>query len=212
MKGNLKPKSLYLVISPIIPTQEILLVVAKALAGGVDFLQLSGPENFRTYSFAESLFDLAEKNRVPFLINNNLRLAKEINCQGIHFDSFEISPKQARRTLGTECLVGYTVNVNLDRVRWAEDEGADYVSFCSVFNSCSTNQCPIVSLDTLKKARGLSAISIFAAGGVNQTNAHVVLEIGLDGIVVSSSILNAKEPEKATREFKQIIRRYERSI
>ena len=37
--------------------------------------------------------------------------------------------------LGSKSIVGYTVNVDLEKVKWAEQAGADYVSFCSIFHN-----------------------------------------------------------------------------
>ncbi len=94
-------------------------------------------------------------------------MAKEVKADGVHMDTFDISPTEVRRLLGSESLVGYTVNVDLEKVKWAEQADADYVSFCSIFHSCSDGQCPIVPLDTVKKVAADSNISVFAAGGIN---------------------------------------------
>ena len=114
-----------------------------------------------------------------------------------------------RKTLGKERLVGYTVNVDLQKIQWAEKEAADYVSFCSVFSKCTAAQCPIVSLETVRNARSLTSLSIFAAGGINLDNAHLVLEEGVDGIAVTSALLKAKDPEQTARAFKEIILKHQ---
>jgi thiamine-phosphate pyrophosphorylase len=129
----------------------------------------------------------------------------------LHFGAYEIAPSEVRKTLGEECLVGYTVNVDMQKIQWAENEGADYVSFCSVFNKCTAAQCPIVSLETVRSARLLTSLSIFAAGGINLDNAHLVLEEGADGIAVTSALLNAKDPEQTALAFKEIIHKLQRN-
>jgi thiamine-phosphate pyrophosphorylase len=199
-------KGLYLIVSPILSHKELLSATEKALSGGVDILQLSAePEIFWVKTFAREIADLAREYETPFLINNDLQLAKEVKADGVHFDAYEITPKGARQALGRECLVGYTVNVDMTRVRWAEKEGADYVSFCSVFQERTTTHCPIVSLETVRNARYVPSLSIFAAGGINLDNAHLVLEAGVDGIAVTSALLEAEDPEQTARAFKEII-------
>ncbi len=91
------------------------------------------------------------------------------------------------------CIVGYTVNIDLEKIKWAEQAGADYVSFCSIFHQCTANQCPIVSLETVKNVRSLTKLSMFAAGGINLENAHLVLEAGADGIAVTSALIAGRK-------------------
>jgi thiamine-phosphate pyrophosphorylase len=199
-------KDLYLVVSPILPTKELISVTGKALNGGVDILQLStGTEISDKRYLAGELADLTRAHEIPFIINNDLQLAKKVNADGLHFDVYEIAPGEVRKTLGKECLVGYTVNVDLQKLQWAEKEGADYVSFCSIFQECTTAQCPIVSLETVRNARPLTSLSIFAAGGINLGNAHLILEAGADGIAVTSALLKVKDPEQTARAFKELI-------
>jgi thiamine-phosphate pyrophosphorylase len=205
-------KGLYLVVSPILPPKELLSATEKALNGGVDILQLStGTEISDKRYFAGEIADLTREHEIPFIINNDLQLAKEVDADGLHFDAYEIAPSEVRKTLGKECLVGYTVNVDMQKIQWAENEGADYVSFCSVFNKCTAAQCPIVSLETVRSARSLTSLSIFAAGGINLDNAHLVLEEGADGIAVTSALLNAKDPEQTALAFKEIIHKLQRN-
>jgi thiamine-phosphate pyrophosphorylase len=203
-------KGLYLVVSPILSHEELLSATEKALKGGVDILQLSAePEIFWVKTFASELADLAREHETPFLINNDLQLAKEVKADGVHFDTYEITPKEARQVLGKECLVGYTVNVDTQKVLWADKKGADYISFCSVFQECTATHCPVIPIETIRNARSLTSLSVFAAGGINLENAHLVLEAGTDGIAVTSGLLKAKGPEQTARAFKEIILKHQ---
>ena len=200
---------LYLVVSPILPTEKLLYATEKALDGGVDILQFSaGKEIADMYVMASVLAGLAKKHGIPFLINNSLELAKKVKADGVHFDTYDVSPAEARRVLGSHCIVGYTVNIDMEKIKWAEEAGADYVSFCSIFHQCTATQCPIVSLETVKNVRSLTKLSMFAAGGINLDNAHLVLEAGADGIAVTSALLQAENPEKTAEAFKKMIDKY----
>ena len=204
-----KIEGLYLVVSPILPFEQLVFATDKALDGGVDVLQLSaGKENEETNILASVLVGLAEKHGIPFLVNNSLELASKVKANGVHFDTSAVSPKEARRVLGKEAIVGYTVNTDLEKIKWAEQTGADYVSFCSIFGCPSGGQCPVVSLDTVKNTTASANISVFAAGGVNLDNVYTVLDAGVDGVVVTSKILNSKNPQVAAKDFKQIIKKY----
>jgi len=200
---------LYLVVSPILPLQLLISATEKALDGGVDLVQLSVTSDFEDRDFlANELARLAKKRNIPFLVNNSLELAVKTEANGVHFDAYNISPDEARQVLGKDCIVGYTVNVDLEKIQWAEEANADYVSFCSIFHPCSQGQCPIVSLDTLKNAAGKASISVFAAGGINLGNLLPVLNAGVDGVVVTSAILKSENPLQSAKSFKEIINKY----
>jgi thiamine-phosphate pyrophosphorylase len=213
MKSSGKLEGLYLVVSPILPVDRLLLATEKALRGSVDMLQLIVEQEFpEALRLARALSDLAGKHETPFLVNGSLRLAIEIHADGVHFDNYEIAPSQVEQTLGRECIVGYTVGNDLEKIKWAEEAGADYVSFCSVFQTRTANQCQIVPLETIREARSRTSLPIFAAGGIDLNNAHLVLETGVDGIAVTSALLKAKDPEKMAISLKEIIRSYRRNI
>ena len=151
---------------------------------------------------------LAKKHDIPFLVNNSLDLAAKVEADGVHFDTYDISPKDARQVLGKDAIVGYTVNVDLDKIKWAEQVDADYVSFCSIFHQCPGGICPIVPQETVKNATSNAKIPVFAAGGITLDNLFTVLEAGVDGVVITSAILKSENPQNAAKAFEQIIDRY----
>lgn len=205
-----KLQGLYLVVDPSKHQQKLLTIVEKALKGGVDILQLWSPSE-GTYQMTEIaliLLNLANKSHVPLIINNNLRLAKEIGAHGIHMDQYDMTPSEMRKFLGAESIIGYTLGNDLERLKWAENVGADYVSFCAVFPTSSVSQCDIVPLKSIRLAKSMVRIPVFASGGINLDNVRSVLEAGADGIAVVSAILNARDPEKAAKSLKNIILKY----
>ena len=197
---------LYLVVSPILPNAQLLFATEQALDGGVDILQFSvETEIVGMRDLVTALAELAKKHGIPFLVNNNLELAKEAKADGVQLDTFDVSPTKVRRLLGSESIVGYTVNVDLEKIKFSEQAGADYISFCSIFHQCPSNQCPIVSLDTVRNVTSATNLSVFAAGGINLENILLVLEAGVDGVAVTSAILKSKDPQQTARAFKQVI-------
>ena len=147
-----KLSGLYLVVSPILPTEKLLSAAARRLLMEewtcCSFLQEKKSADMML--MASALACLAKKHEIPFLINNSLELAKKVKADGVHFDACDVTPTESMQALGSRCIVGYTVNIDLEKINWAEQAGADYVSFCSIFHQCSGNLCPIVSLDTVR--------------------------------------------------------------
>jgi len=148
---------------------------------------------------------IARRYGTPLLINNDLVMAKKVDADGVHADNYELTPSEIEARLGRGKIVGYTTGNDLSRVKWAERNGADYVSFCSMFPSSSVGDCEIVPLDTVRAAKKIVELPIFASGGINLRNAGRVLEAGADGIAVISALQKAADPEATAREFKSVI-------
>jgi thiamine-phosphate pyrophosphorylase len=205
-----KLEGLYLVVDPTMPHLELLDRVQKSLRGGVDILQLWSPSQATSeiLKLAEALMNLAKQYDVPLIINNDIKLAKEVGAHGVHLDEYDVTPPKVRQELSEQSIVGYTMGNDLDRLRWAENVGADYISFCSIFPTSSVTQCEIVPINSVKLAKSMIKLPVFASGGINLDNAHLVLEAGAAGIAVISAILKASDPEQTARAFKEIIRKY----
>jgi len=205
-------EGLYLVVDPSIPHTRLLDTVEKALRGGVDIIQLWSTEQDSPdiHKLAEDLLSLAKQYDAPLIINNNLKLAKKVGAHGVHFDGFDVTPTEVRQVLGLKSIVGYTLGNDLTKLRWAESGGADYISFCAVFPTSSVTQCEIVPIESVKFAKSTTRLKVFASGGINLNNVHLVMEAGADGVAVISAILKASDPEQTARSFKEIIRRYRR--
>ena len=206
----MKLEGLYLVVSSVMPFDELLVAVKKALKGGVDLLQLIlGEESSEILRLAEDLSSLTEQYDVPFLINGNLQLAKEVGADGLHLDRYDVTPSEVKQVLGKQRIIGYTLGDNFEKLKWAETVGADYVSFCSVFPTSSATQCDIVPIETIRAAKLQTTLPIFAAGGINLNNVERVLKAGVNGIAVTSALLKAKDPEQTARAFKEIILKHQ---
>ncbi|MFQ6065106.1 MAG: thiamine phosphate synthase [Candidatus Bathyarchaeia archaeon] len=203
-------QGLYLVVDPAMHSKKLLDVVERALKGGVDILQLWANWQHRStiLKLAKTLLGFATEYDVPLIINNDLQLAREIDAHGLHMDRCDVSATEIRKTLGKQSIVGYTLGNNLEKLKWAEAVRADYVSFCAVFPTSSVTTCEIVPLDSIRLAKSTTNLQVFASGGINLGNAHLVLEAGADGIAIISAILKAKDPEQAARSFKEVIHKY----
>jgi thiamine-phosphate pyrophosphorylase len=198
---------LYFVVDPTDPSEKLLVVLEAALRGGVDVVQVWSAWQNREPLIAKvtDIHNLTRRYGVPLIINNDIDMSEIIGADGVHMDRYDQTPGEIRTRIGESCIVGYTMGNDLQRVRWAEREGADYISFCSIYPSPSVANCDIVPLETVKKARKMVEIPIFASGGINLENAKEVLEAGADGIAVISAIQRASSPEEAAREFRKIV-------
>lgn len=200
-------RRLYLVVDPKPGAELVLPKVEAALAGGVGVLQVwdhwAAEQDAR--EFVARTIALARGHRVPVLVHDRLDLLCATDADGIHYDTPTRSPAEVRDAAGRHALYGLTCGNDLERVRWADREGVDYISFCAMFRSPSAGACELVSLATVRQARELGETTIFASGGITPENAASVLEAGADGIAVISGILGSDDPEAAARRYADTI-------
>jgi len=161
-------KGLYLVVDLSIEKNTLLNKVEKALKGGVDILQVWYNWNDLNYAYeiSKEILRLARKYGVLVLINGNYNLANEIGADGVHFDTYDVTPEQVKK-INKNLIVGYTIGNDLNRALWAEKVGADYISFCACFPTSTVTSCEIVPLEVVKEAKMRLKIPVFASGGIN---------------------------------------------
>ncbi len=200
----MKPlQGLYLVVDPRLANHG-LTAARAAVRGGVDIVQLLFRDQ-DMFDYAKKLREITKAHGLPFLINNDLDLARKTDADGVHLDGKKPLPSDVKNTLGREALVGYTCGNDIEKVWWATKVKADYISFCSIFPSGSADECEIVPIETVARSRKETGIPIFASGGITHENAAKILSTGINGIAVISAILNAPDPENSARRFKQIL-------
>lgn len=101
--------------------------------------------------------------------------------------------------------MGITVNNDLSLVQWANDNSFDYISFCSIFPSTTSNSCQLVKFETITKARTITQMPIFLAGGIQPENIYQLNNLDYDGVAVVSGIMSADDPfEKANKYLNEL--------
>jgi thiamine-phosphate pyrophosphorylase len=204
MEMNLKIKSgLYLVIDPSMDQTMLFYKVKQVLEQKIAAVQIWDHwlEATNKKLVIEKLCQLCHKHDVPVMINNDWQLLNEFNLDGVHFDEIPSNLKEIRKKLRREFIVGITCNNDLSVVDWATQHQLDYISFCSVFPSSTSNSCDLVSFDTIRKAREITTLPIFLAGGINLDNLSKLQALDFDGIAVISGIMNQDEPAQATKKY-----------
>ncbi len=207
--GNLNiTGGLYLVVDPAPGASQVIPKVEAALRGGVAVLQIWN--NWQTgqdkMEFFNETVAIAHQYGTPVLVNNDFELLQVTGADGIHFDAPDLTPAEVHITTGRRVLIGLTCGNDLELIKWAIGNHADYLSFCAMYPSHSVDSCEIVDVETIRKTRSMTSLPLFASGGITPDNAAPVLESGADGIAVISGILRSDNPEEKARNYNQIIR------
>ena len=86
--------------------------VRQALEGGVSFLQLR-EKNLSEQAFleeAKEIQKLCREYKVPFIINDNVDLALEIDADGVHVGQDDMEAGEVRKRLGEDKIIGVSAH------------------------------------------------------------------------------------------------------
>lgn len=186
-----------------IDRQSLYTKTEEAIKGGTTIIQLREKNlNYNEFlSEASEIQMLCDKYKIPFIINDNTDIAKEVDCDGVHIGQDDMSVSEARRILGDDKIIGVSVQ-NVKQAIKAEDEGADYLGVGAIFQTKSKDDAENVSTDTLKRICQSVSIPVVAIGGITKDNVIHLKDSGICGVAVISEIFCATDVKNAAKELK----------
>ncbi|WP_395894144.1 thiamine phosphate synthase [Bacillus safensis subsp. safensis] len=202
--------SVYFIMGTANTTRQPLDVVKEAIQGGITMFQfreksekaLQGDEKKQ---LARQIQALCQEANVPFIVNDDVQLAIDLDADGVHVGQEDTNAKDVRERIGNKIL-GVSTH-NLDEVKQAMKDGADYVGMGPVYpteTKKDTRSVQGVSLITEVRRHGLQ-IPIVGIGGITYDNAAPVIQAGADGISIISAISQSADPKKAAEELKSLV-------
>ncbi len=179
--------------------------VEKAIKGGVTFVQLREKDLDEESFLSEALEiqKLCKMYNIPFIINDNVEIAKKINADGVHVGQSDMKAGNVRAILGKDKILGVSAQT-VEQALLAEKEGADYLGVGAVFPTGSKADADDVSYETLKEICEAVSIPVVAIGGISAGNVLTLKGSGISGIAVISAIFAAEDIESATKNLKQL--------
>ena len=190
-----------------------------ALEGGCRWIQLRMKDVSEATLEHHALIiqEMCKEYGATFIIDDNVFLAKKINADGVHLGKNDMPITEARRILGDDFIIGATVNIfedilkitnSLSSTANSQRPMVNYFG-CGPFRFTHTKQklSPILGIEgykeiVKKKLEQNIDIPIVAIGGIANADIPHILETGIDGIALSSSILRAENP---IEEMKNIV-------
>ena len=126
-------------------------VVRESLDGGVTMVQLREKtlEEGKFLEEAKELQTLCRERGVPFLVNDNVEIAREMNADGVHVGQSDMEAQDVRAILGPDKILGVSAQT-VEQAVLAEKHGADYLGVGAVFPTGSKDDADDVSYETLK--------------------------------------------------------------
>lgn len=176
-----------------------------ALEGGMTYVQMREKGDPMTedelLTEALALKALCEEYGVPFVIDDDVELAKKCGADGVHVGQSDMACVEARKALGERKVVGVSAQT-VEQAVQAEKDGADYLGVGAVFPTGSKDDADDVSHDTVQAICEAVSIPVIAIGGISKDNVGQLAGLGLDGIAVISAIYAADDLKAATEDLK----------
>ncbi|HFF2590713.1 thiamine phosphate synthase [Acinetobacter baumannii] len=146
----------------------------------------------------EQIKQLCEKYQVPFVINDDLKLAAQFGL-GVHLGQSDGEITDAKSQLPEGVIIGRTCLNSLELAQKAIANGATYVAFGAVYATATKPEAGNVGIEVIKQAATQYDLPICAIGGLTVENSKPVIEAGADLCAVISDILGRSTAEIPAR-------------
>jgi thiamine-phosphate pyrophosphorylase len=140
---------------------------------------------------------------VPFIVNDDARLAHEIGADGVHLGEHDGAIAEARALLGEDAIIGASCYDDMGRALDAAEAGADYLAFGAFFPSPTKPNARRASTHLLRDSTVLGLPRV-AIGGITPDNARLLVDAGADLVAVISGVFDAPDPVAAARAYRKV--------
>ncbi|MDR0508047.1 MAG: thiamine phosphate synthase [Dysgonamonadaceae bacterium] len=144
-------------------------------------------------------------------IDDHVEICKNIHATGVHLGKLDMSPHEARKILGENYIIGGTANT-FDDIKHLNSEGVDYIGLGPFrFTATKKNISTILGLEKYREIiqqcnnQDIN-LPVFAIGGITADDIPDILSVGVKGIALSSTILQAENPVEKVRQINSVIR------
>lgn len=189
-------------------------IAEQACKGGVDWIQLRlkdiSYEDYR--NAALEMQAVCKKYNAIFIVNDNVKLALDINADGVHVGKEDpLLQKDIDELLRRGAIIGCTTNT-IEDLAHLSGKAVSYIGL-GPFRFTSTKQklSPILGLDGYRRLfkeiqeQQLVLPPIVGIGGITEQDIPELLTTGLHGVAISGAISGAADITAAANKLKQLI-------
>ena len=191
---------------------NLLSVLRQALEGGITCFQFRDKGKFslensptEQRALAINCRDLCRQYHVPFIIDDNVDLALEIEADGVHVGQSDTPVKTIRARSNKPLIIGWSIN-RFDEAKIGEEiSEIDYFGVGPIFPTQSKdNPSPTLGMEFIQTLRnGGITKPLVAIGGVKQEHVKTLRKYGADGVAVITAITQANNIKAATQALKE---------
>lgn len=180
--------------------------VRAAIVGGATFVQLREKDAPReeVVQLARELLEVCRAAGVPFVVDDDVSVAREVGADGVHVGQSDMACAAARAELGPDAIIGVSAQT-VEQALAAQAAGADYLGVGAVIPTATKPDAADVSFEELTAICRAVDIPVVAIGGLNARTVGQLVGSGVDGAAVVSAIFAAEDCEVAARELRGLL-------
>jgi len=208
VSGFLKEGLYAITDSSLIPVEHLAMAVEKVISGGAVMIQHrdKGEDPGERRQQALALVRICRRHQVPFIINDDALLARDVGADGVHLGKDDLAPGAARQMLGQNAIIGVSCYNRPERALMAQNEGADYVAFGRFFASSSKPAAVQARPAMVAQVRGQIHVPIVAIGGITPENGLALIQAGADMLAVIHGVFGQPDPQSAAGRYAALFR------
>jgi thiamine-phosphate pyrophosphorylase len=176
-----------------------------ACKGGATWIQLrvKDKDADQWLAAAAATKKVCDSYKAKLIINDNVRIARDIRASGVHLGKSDMDVSSAREILGNAFIIGATANT-LEDVIALMALPVDYIGLGPFrFTQTKANLSPILGLEGISEIinKAGKTIPVIAIGGLMPEDVETLIKAGVWGVAVSGAINKASNPEAAVKLF-----------
>ena len=186
--------------------KDLYTVVEDALKGGITLFQFrekgeGALEGSEKVELAIKLKNLCKKYNVPFIVNDDIELALEIDADGVHVGQDDLGVDEIRKLMPDK-IIGLSIG-NEEELKQSKVEYVDYVGVGPVYVTQSKDDAGgAIGYEGLELMRRfLPQMPLVAIGGIQTQHIKDVMKTNVDGVSIISAISYSDNIEKTVREM-----------
>ncbi|RAI79844.1 thiamine phosphate synthase [Macrococcoides goetzii] len=181
-------------------------VLQEALEAGITLYQFreKGPNALTGEAkeiLARKLFEKCKAKGVPFIVNDDIELAKKIDADGIHLGQDDEKIENIIEDFNDK-IIGLSVG-NFAEYDQSDLTHVDYIGVGPVYETSSKSDAKKPGgIELIRKMRLYDEdIPIVAIGGITSTNSEMIIAAGADGISTISSITKSDDIKQVVTDY-----------
>ena len=192
----------------LIAPDEFSNTLERALLGGTTIIQYrdKSKDSSKRLEQASLLKALCETHGAALIINDDIELARSVAAHGVHLGKDDSSIDEARKMLGESTIIGISCYNQLHKALEAEQAGADYVAFGTMFASPTKPAAATAGTDLITEAKKQLSIPVCAIGGIDSSNVEDVVNAGADMTALISGLFAAQDIQSTARHISELFR------
>ena len=187
--------------------QELLEKSEAILKTGISLFQYRNKTSNqqKKKELAQELQSLCHQYNTPFIVNDDVLLAKDISADGIHLGKDDDDISLAREVIGSR-IIGISCYNNINRAIAAEKAGANYIAFGAFFPSVTKPDAKKADIALVKLAKSQLTIPVVAIGGITPENGKQLIDVNIDYLAVISGLYSASDTISATQSYNDLFK------